>query len=32
MREHFEAVARVIGFIMNPKNKGKRVMDQPALP
>jgi len=25
-REHFEAVAKVIGFVMNPKNRGKRVM------
>ena len=25
-REHFEAVAKVIGFVMNPKNKGKRLM------
>src|SRR5690606_30730751 len=25
-REQFEAVARVIGFVMNPKNRGKRTM------
>ncbi len=25
-REHFEAVAKVIGFVMNPKNRGKRTM------
>jgi flagellar biosynthetic protein FlhB len=25
-REHFEAVAKIIGFVMNPKNRGKRSM------
>jgi flagellar biosynthetic protein FlhB len=25
-REQFEAVARIIGFVMNPKNKGRKVM------
>lgn len=25
-REHFEAVAKVIGFVMNPRNHGKRTM------
>jgi len=25
-REQFEAVARVIGFVMNPRNRGKRTM------
>ena len=25
-REQFEAVAKVIGFVMNPKNRGKRTM------
>ena len=29
-REHFEAVARVIGFVMNPKNRGKSTMPPAA--
>lgn len=31
-REQFEAVARIIGFVMNPKNKGKRTMPPPPPP
>lgn len=30
-REHFEAVARVIGFVMNPRNRGKRTMPTSSL-
>jgi flagellar biosynthetic protein FlhB len=31
-REHFEAVAKVIGFVMNPRNKGRRTMNPAANP